>query len=177
MASGPEWRARPAGMYSDDAGDEAATAWPCAVTRTLRRSTGTPDDRIGVGQAPRVNRTFRLTSATDIKRVRRTGKSYAHPLVLLVASPNGGQASRVGVSASQSVGNAVMRNRAKRRMREALRMHLGNIDPGWDLILVARPGLDQAAWSELVEAVGGLLRRARLANGGSQSDNGSTARE
>ncbi|MGH2621120.1 MAG: ribonuclease P protein component [Anaerolineales bacterium] len=119
-----------------------------------------------------MNRRSRLTSATDIKRVRRTGKSYAHPLVLLIASPNGGPASRIGVSASQSVGNAVKRNRAKRRMREALRMYFGTLHPGWDLILVARPGLDQVAWPELLEAVGGLLRRARLANGGNQSPNG-----
>jgi len=119
-----------------------------------------------------VNRKFRLTSSTDFKRVRRTGKSYAHPLVFLIASPNGGQASRIGVSASQSSGNAVKRNRAKRRMREALRNHFETIHPGWDLILVARPGLDRVAWPELLEAVGGLLRRARLVNGGNESPNG-----
>jgi len=119
-----------------------------------------------------VNRKFRLTSATDIKRVRRTGKSYAHPLVFLIASPNGGQVSRIGVSASQALGNAVKRNRAKRRMREALRIHFGSLPPGWDLILVARPGLDRIAWPELLEAVGGLLRRARLTNGGSGLPNG-----
>ena len=159
-------------MSCGDAGGRAATAWLSARTRTLRRPTGTPDDRIGVGFEPRVKRKFRLTSATEFKRVRRTGKSYAHPLVFLIASPNGGQASRIGVSANQSFGNAVKRNRAKRRMREAVRIHFGTIHPGWDLILVARPGLDRVAWPELLEAVGGLLRRARLANGGSQSPNG-----
>ncbi len=171
MAFEPEWQARPAGMFSGDAGGEAATAWPSARTRTLRRPTGTPDDRIGVLSEPPVDRKFRLTSATDFKRVRRTGKSYAHPLVFLIASPNGGQQPRIGVSASQSFGNAVKRNRAKRRMRAAVREHFGVIHPGWDLILIARAGLDRADWPQVLDAIGGLLRRAQLASGGSDPYN------
>ena len=122
-----------------------------------------------------MNRKFRLTSATDFKRVRRTGKSYAHPLVFLIASPNGGKPSRIGVSASQSFGNAVKRNRVKRRMRAAVQVLYAAIQPGWDMILTARPGLDQAGWPELLGAIGGLFRRAKLANGGSKSRNGRTA--
>jgi ribonuclease P protein component len=122
-----------------------------------------------------VNRKFRLTSAADFKRVRGTGKSYAHPLVFLIASPNGGRPSRIGVSASQSFGNAVKRNRAKRRMRAAVRVLSADIQPGWDLVLTARPGLDAAGWPELLEAIGKLVRRAQLANGGSKSRNGRTA--
>lgn len=119
-----------------------------------------------------MNQKFRLTSATDFKRVRRTGKSHAHPLVFLIASPNGGKPSRIGVSASQSFGNAVKRNRAKRRMRAAVRGLSTAIQPGWDLIFTARPGLDQAGWPELLEAIGGLVRRAQLAHGGSKAHNG-----
>ena len=79
------------------------------------------------------------------------------------------------MSASQSFGNAVKRNRAKRRMREAVRVLYAAVQPGWDLIITARPGLDQAGWPELLEAIGGLVRRAQLANGGSKSRNGRTA--
>jgi ribonuclease P protein component len=112
-----------------------------------------------------MNRAFRLTSATDIKRVRRTGKSYAHPLVFLIVSPNGLQATRIGVSAGQSLGSAVRRNRAKRRMREAARRQAASLPPGWDLLLVARSGLDQAPWQTVVQAVAGLLHGADLAKG------------
>ncbi len=105
-----------------------------------------------------MNHKNRLTSTTEFRRVRRTGKSYAHPLVLLIASPSAGEHSRWGVSASRAVGGAVTRNRAKRRMRAILReFHFG---PGWDLILVARPGLDAAPWRELYEAVEDLLEKA-----------------
>ncbi|MEE9216324.1 MAG: ribonuclease P protein component, partial [Anaerolineales bacterium] len=97
----------------------------------------------------------RLTSATEFRRVRRTGKSYAHPFVLLIASQSKSERCHYGVTASRSVGGAVKRNRAKRRMRAALRNF--DLNPGWDLILVARPGLDEAPWNEFTKAVGDLL--------------------
>ena len=90
--------------------------------------------------------------------MRRTGKSYAHPLVLLIASPSIGKPSRYGVTANRTIGGAVRRNRAKRRMRAALDTF--QLDPGWDLVLVARPGLDKAAWEQLLQATGNLLHKA-----------------
>jgi len=90
--------------------------------------------------------------------VRRTGKSYAHPLILLIASRSTGERCRYGVTANRSVGGAVKRNRAKRRMRTALQEF--NLNPGWDLILSARPGLDEAPWDDLIRAIGNLLKRA-----------------
>jgi ribonuclease P protein component len=100
----------------------------------------------------------RLTSATEFRRVRRTGKSYAHPLVLLIATQSKNEQYRYGVTASRSIGGAVKRNRAKRRMRSAL--HDFDLNPGWDLILVARAGLDKAPWEELSKAIGNLLEKA-----------------
>jgi len=105
-----------------------------------------------------MNRKNRLTSTTEFRRVRRTGKSYAHPLVLLIASPSIGEYPRYGVTANRAVGGAVRRNRAKRRMRAALQEF--ELSPEKDLILMARPGLDEAPWSKLVAAVNNLLKKA-----------------
>lgn len=105
---------------------------------------------------------FRLTRSEDFKRVRQSGKSYAHPLVVLVAQPNQSQNIRVGVTAGKTVGTAVSRNRAKRLLREVMRPMLPNLASGWDLILIARPKLVTASLEITRDAVITLLHRAKL---------------
>lgn len=112
--------------------------------------------------AESMNRRYRLTSSVDFKRVRRAGKSYAHPLAVLIACPSGLPLSRLGVTAGKALGSAVARNRAKRRLREAARPYLPGVVPGWDLVLIARPALAAADWATVCSAVGGLLARAHL---------------
>ncbi len=109
-----------------------------------------------------MQRKFRLTQSDDFKRVRRTGKSYAHPLVVLIAQASDAPDLKVGVTAGRSVGNATQRNRAKRLLREAMRPILPTLASGWDLILVARPGMIGASLSDVRTALLALLRRAGL---------------
>jgi len=108
-----------------------------------------------------VQRKFRLTRSEDFKRVRRSGKSYAHPLVVLIVQTHDQPRVKVGVAAGRTVGTAVYRNRAKRLLREAMRTLLPNITPGLDLILIARPGLVTATLEETRQALLTLLQRAK----------------
>jgi ribonuclease P protein component len=107
---------------------------------------------------------FRLTRSEDFKRVRRNGKSYAHPLVVLVAQANETTSHhvRVGVAAGKATGTAIHRNRAKRLLREALRPYLVSLATGWDLILIARPALVTATLEDARTAVLNLLQRAQV---------------
>jgi len=106
---------------------------------------------------------FRLSRSEDFKRVRRIGKSYAHPLVVLVAQANETSAHvRVGVAAGRTTGGAIQRNRAKRLLREALRPYLVSLGSGWDLVLIARPGLATATLEDTRVALLNLLQRARI---------------
>ena len=107
---------------------------------------------------------FRLTRSEDFKRVRRFGKSYAHPLVVLVAQANeiSTHHIRVGVAAGKTTGTAVHRNRAKRLIREAMRPYLASLASGWDLILIARPALVTATLEDTRAALLNLLRRANI---------------
>jgi ribonuclease P protein component len=105
---------------------------------------------------------FRLTRSEDFKRVRQSGESHAHPLVVLVAQPNQSQEIKLGVTAGKSIGNAVARNRAKRLLREVMRPMIPTLASGWDLILIARPKLADASLTETREAVTALLQRAKL---------------
>jgi ribonuclease P protein component len=109
-----------------------------------------------------VRREFRLTRSTDFMRVRRSGKSYAHPLLVLIACPNSLTSVRVGVTASQSVGNAVQRNRAKRRLRACMDSMLPKCIPGWDIVILARRMCVDVAFVELQTAVSGQLSKANL---------------
>jgi len=109
-----------------------------------------------------VNRNFRLTQSTDFKRVRRFGKSYAHPLVVLVVSPANGERTHIGVTAGQSVGNAVQRNRAKRLIREAIRPLLSKLKPGWDVILISRKPILEAKLPEIRNSLQRLFSKANL---------------
>jgi ribonuclease P protein component len=110
----------------------------------------------------RVNRRFRLTRSIDFKRVRRFGKSYAHPLIVLVIMPGTIGDLHIGVSAGRSVGTAVERNRAKRLLREAIRPLMPQIIPGWDIILLSRKAVTKAAFPSVQAAVHSLLQRAHL---------------
>ena len=109
-----------------------------------------------------MQRSFRLTRSEDFKRVRRDGKSYAHPLVVLIVQNYDQPRVRLGVAAGKSVGTAVARNRAKRLLREAMRTLIPNIASGLDLILIARPALASATLAEAQRALENLLQRARI---------------
>jgi ribonuclease P protein component len=109
-----------------------------------------------------VKRRFRLTRSTDFKRVRRSGKSYAHPLVVLYALKSDQAGVRVGVSAGLAVGNAVKRNRAKRLLRAAMSELLPETVPGSDLLLIARSPLPAADVQQTRSALSSVLERAGL---------------
>lgn len=118
-----------------------------------------------------MQRRFRLSRSEDFKRVRRTGKSYAHPLVVLVAQANESSGHlKVGIAAGKMTGTAVHRNRAKRLLREAMRTLIPSIAlrqardnaSGWDLILIARPALASATLADCRSALMSLLKRAGL---------------
>ena len=95
-------------------------------------------------------------------RVRRFGRSYAHPLIVLIAFQNQEATLRLGFSASRSIGNAVKRNRCKRLLRTGMRELLKRISPGWDIILLARAPIVNASFDEIREALHALLGRAQL---------------
>jgi ribonuclease P protein component len=109
-----------------------------------------------------VQRKFRLTRSEDFKRVRRSGKSYAHPLVVLIVQAHEQPRVKVGVAAGRTVGPAVIRNRAKRLLREAMRTLVPNIASNLDLILIARAGLGDATLEETRRALLNLLQRAKI---------------
>jgi len=109
-----------------------------------------------------MERRIRLRRPSDVRRAYDEGRSWAHPLLVLVARPNGLGFSRVGVTASRRVGNAVARNRAKRLLREAARHLYPQFGSGWDAMLIARPGILKVKERQVEDGLASLLRRAGL---------------
>ncbi len=99
----------------------------------------------------------RLRRQPDFRFVRERGRrhdcgAFTLWVVRREASekPETHAGARVGVVASRvAVGNAVHRNRAKRRMRELFRRHQGLIPPGYDLLIVARSALNRLEYAEI----------------------------
>ena len=109
-----------------------------------------------------MKRSFSLHGGAEFQQVWDDGKAWSHPLLILRARPNGSQVIRFGFVVGKKVGKAVQRNRSKRQMREAVRRHVDNMARGWDLIFIARRGIEQAEFSAIAQAVDTLLSRAHL---------------
>ena len=104
-----------------------------------------------------------LTKTAQYVLVYDKGSSWVSDLVVIKALPNGLTLSRYGFSVSRRVGKAVVRNRVKRLLREILR--LTPLQPGWDVIFIARPLAASAEYANLEKSVKGLLCRAQLLTG------------
>jgi ribonuclease P protein component len=83
--------------------------------------------------------------------------------MVLHVAPNDLELTRVGITVSRRVGKAAVRNRVRRRLREAMRPRLQALPGGRDVLIVARPASASATWQELNDALEVLLERARVA--------------
>lgn len=82
-----------------------------------------------------------LKSSTDFQRISRSGKRWNFTSFTMQALKQEGDkpSFRLGLTVSRKVGNAVVRNRAKRRLREIVRLYpTPEKLIGWDIVLVAR---------------------------------------
>src|SRR6185437_7895727 len=107
-------------------------------------------------------REHRLRLSSDFARVRREGRAWSHPWLVVTAVPNGGTVSRVGFTVSKRVGKAHVRNLVRRRLREAMRAHLPRLVPGYDIVIISRPALATQSFTALAGALAQQLRHARL---------------
>ena len=107
-----------------------------------------------------MQRRYRLAASTRISTVHAQGRSLANDLLVLRVLPNGMAHSRFCFIAGKRVGNAVVRNRTKRRLRELVRGR--PTAPGWDAVLIARRGAGAADFARLDRAVRNLWRRSNI---------------
>jgi len=107
-----------------------------------------------------VKKENRLTQSKDFERVKDVGKRIYHPLLVLVYTRNEGQQTRAAVVASKAIGNAVVRNKIKRRLKSCLDRIWHNISRQWDLVFYSRAAIDDANITEICSAIEYLLLEA-----------------
>jgi len=109
-----------------------------------------------------VDKKYRLRKRREFNYTYRRGKSLANSCLVLVYRKNRLDVSRVGFSISKKYGNAVQRNKIKRRLREIYRKRLERIRTGYDLIFVVRIRARGAEFAQLENRMENLLKRAGL---------------
>lgn len=108
-----------------------------------------------------MKRAYRLRTPEQYQRVRRDGRSWDVALLALNAAPNRRQVSRCGFVTAKRLGGAVIRNRIRRRLREAVRLAYNAIAPGWDLVFIARsPALADIGFQQLQAMIQEILQKA-----------------
>ena len=108
---------------------------------------------------------MKFSSSLKLNHIFRrlyASQGFANGLLVLYARKNRTRTNRVGITVSKKLGCAVVRNRTRRRIREAYRIHEACFAPGWDIVLVARSRAVEARFDKLTEALLSLAGKAGI---------------
>lgn len=110
-----------------------------------------------------MHRSHRLRKNEQFQEVFQKGNSAANKQFVLYSAKQEGQAAfRAGISVSKKIGNAVIRNRVKRLIREALSRLESKIPSGLDLIIIARPGVEAMSLDAIEQSLVHVMKRAKV---------------
>lgn len=108
----------------------------------------------------RFPKSARLLKSAEFDRVMKRRQSAGDGLIVAYAAPNDLEHSRLGLIVSRKVGNAVVRNRWKRLLREAFRLEQSDLPQGLDIVILPRRGAEP----DLTRLRKSLLRLAEKIN-------------
>ena len=100
----------------------------------------------------------RLRKSKDFALVYREGRRRADRRLVVIARKNGLRATRFGFVTSKRIGNAVVRNMTRRRLREAARQ--SGVEAGWDVVAIARNKAPHADYNSLGKSLHRLMSGA-----------------
>ena len=101
----------------------------------------------------------RIRRRREFLEVQRGGARAHSKHFVVIQQPGRGRMSRLGVTVSSRVGNAVARNRTKRIVRELFRQYRRTLSPPTDFVVIAKPGADTLRYAEAATELDPTLRR------------------
>ena len=108
---------------------------------------------------------MKFSSALKLNHIFRrlySTSGHANSYLVLYARKNRTGTNRVGITVSKKLGCAVVRNRARRRLREVYRLNEERFIPGWDIVVVARSRCIHADFGKLTQAYLSLAEKAGI---------------
>jgi ribonuclease P protein component len=106
-----------------------------------------------------------LSRPGDFARLAEGSVGRTHPLLVGRFLRTDLAQTRFGLATGKRLGGAVTRNRVRRRIREALRVMAPSFQPGWDVLIIARPAVVAADHDALVGALHRVLRSGGVLGG------------
>ena len=106
-----------------------------------------------------LKREFRLRQKSEFRTVFAQGKSFPGKYVVVYVTSG---ACKYAFVASKKVGKAVERNRAKRLMREVIRLHMPLLNKNYQVIAIARPSIKGKSYQDVESSLLQLLQRAKV---------------
>jgi ribonuclease P protein component len=106
-----------------------------------------------------------LSRPEDFAALQGQGSVRSNALLVVRIRRNDLEDTRFGFSTGRKLGGAVVRNRIRRRIREALRVMAPSFQPGWDVLIIARPPVIEADYQAMTGALQSLLRRGGVLGG------------
>lgn len=107
-------------------------------------------------------KSLRVRKRPEFLRIQDKGaKVTVGPLLVLALKREGGGATRLGLTVSSKVGDAHVRVRIRRRLRELFRKRRDELPPGLDLVFIARASAKDADFEELARAYDSIARKLR----------------
>ncbi len=106
--------------------------------------------------------TVPLKQNHEFRRLYSKGKSAVSPYFVIYCRKTGRPVSRLGITTGVKLGNAVKRNRARRRIRELYRTHEEKLLPGYDVVIVARTRAIYGSYAELERSFNRQVKKLGL---------------
>ena len=109
-----------------------------------------------------MNKENRLRSNMEFKRIYSRGKNYWNRNLILYVKKNNINVTRIGYSITKKIGNSVVRNKIRRRMKEICRLRFHQLKDGYDLIFIPKKNVVDLSYKELESAMLHILKVGKV---------------